>query len=286
MSNATGSNSPPDPKPHPKFGPLVETRLRVVTWNPSGRGGPWEERLGGITTTLRALDPDVVTLQEVWEESGGRSQAVLLAEALGFHPLFAGRYAIDGVAMGNAILSRWPIIGHEAWPLPAPPEREELRNVVRADIDGPRGRLHVFTTHLNWKFDQSDIRQDQVRAVAGLVAAVSDGETPPILAGDFNAAPDSDESACSPVARRSRFPVSCSRTRWELAGDGGPGSTWINANPWARADLEPDRRIDYVFAGFPRWGGVGHIVACRLAGGPVEGLYPSDHLAVVAELRY
>ena len=286
MSSATGNKSPPNPMLNPKFGPLVETRLRVVTWNLWGRGGPWEERLGGITATLRALSPDVVALQEVWEESGGRSQAVLLAEALGFHPLFAGRYAIDGVAMGNAILSRWPIIGHEAWPLPAPPEREELRNVVRADIDGPRGRLHVFTTHLNWKFDQSDIRQDQVRAVAGLVAAVSDGETPPILAGDFNAAPDSDEIRM--LTGRTTVPVPglVFQDAWELAGDGGPGSTWINANPWARADLEPDRRIDYVFAGFPRWGGVGHIVACRLAGGPVDALYPSDHLAVVAELRY
>jgi endonuclease/exonuclease/phosphatase family metal-dependent hydrolase len=269
-----------------KFGELVDTRVRVVSWNLWGRGGPWEARLAGITATLRALDPDVVTLQEVWEETGGRSQATVLAEALGFHPVFAGRYAIDGVAMGNAVLSRWPVVQCEVWPLPAPPEREELRNVMRADIDGPRGLLRVFTTHLNWKFDQSDVRQDQVRVLAALVADVAGGDVPPVLAGDFNAAPDSDEIRM--LTGRTTVPVPglVFQDAWELAGDGGPGHTWANANPWARADLEPDRRIDYVFAGFPRWGGVGHVVACGLAGGPVDGLYPSDHLAVVADLRY
>ena len=271
---------------NPKFGPLVDTRLRVVTWNLWGRGGPWEERLAGIAATLGALDPDVVTLQEVWEEAGGRSQAALLAEALGLQPVFAGRYAIDDVAMGNAVLSRWPVDAVETRSLPAPPEREELRNVVRVDIDGPRGRLRVFTTHLNWKFDESDVRQDQVRAVAEFVAETAGGEVPPILAGDFNAVPDSDEIRM--LTGRATVPVPglVFQDAWEMAGDGGPGFTWVNANPWARADLEPDRRIDYVFAGFPRRGGVGHVVACGLAGAPVDGLSPSDHLAVVADLRY
>ena len=275
-----------NPVMNPKFGPLLDTRLRVVTWNLWGRGGPWEARLAGIAATLRALAPDIVTLQEVWEETGGASQAVVLAETLGFHQVFAGRYAIDDVAMGNAILSRWPVAGFTVRPLPAPPERQELRNVVRADVDGPRGRLHVFTTHLNWRFDQSDTRQEQVRGVAEFVAETPDTEAPPILAGDFNAAPDSDEIRM--LTGRTTVPLAglAFQDAWEMAGDGGPGCTWVNANPWARADLEPDRRIDYVFAGFPRWGGVGHVVACGLAGGPVDGLYPSDHLAVVAELRY
>ena len=50
---------------------------------------------------------------------------------------------------------------------------------------------------------------------------------------------------------------------WEVAGDGGPGFTWSNANPFAARDLEPDRRIDYVFTGWPKPGGRGHATACR-----------------------
>ena len=48
-----------------------------------------------------------------------------------------------------------------------------------------------------------------------------------------------------------------------------------------------DRRIDYVFTGWRKAGGAGHPVGCRLAGNePVDGVWPSDHFAVVAELRY
>ena len=74
---------------------------------------------------------------------------------------------------------------------------------------------------------------------------------------------------------------------WEVAGDGSPGFTWDNANPFVARDLEPDRRIDYVLAGWPKAGGAGHIVDARVAGtAMVDGVHPSDHAAIVADLRY
>jgi len=271
---------------HPKFGPLIETRLRVLTWNLWGRGGPVDARLAAIAAALVEAEPDVVGLQEVWEEEGGRSQAAHLAAALGFECAYASRYTIDGVAIGNAILSRWPIVGAETRQLPAPPEVQELRNVVRAEVDGPHGRLGIYTTHLNWRFDQSDVRQEQVRAVARFVAEFAHDEYPPILTGDLNAAPDSDEVRM--LTGRAPVPVPglVFHDAWEAAGDGGPGFTWTNENRWARRDLEPDRRIDYVLVGWPQRGGAGHVTSCRLVGGPANGIDPSDHLGVLAELRY
>jgi endonuclease/exonuclease/phosphatase family metal-dependent hydrolase len=272
---------------HPKFGPLIETRLRVITWNLWGRGGPWNERLAGITSTLVAAQPDVVALQEVWAEEGGRSQADLLAAALGFGRIWARRYAIDGVAVGNAILSRWPITESEVRSLPArPPELEELRNVIRAAVDGPRGRLVVYTTHLNWRFDQSVVRQEQVRFVARFIAESREDGCPPILTGDFNAVPDSDEIRMLTGRMALAVPGLVFHDAWEAAGDGGAGFTWTNANPWARQDLEPDRRIDYVFTGWPKKGGAGHVTSCRLIGAAIDGNFPSDHYGVLAELRY
>jgi endonuclease/exonuclease/phosphatase family metal-dependent hydrolase len=272
---------------HPKFGPLIETRLRVITWNLWGRGGPWNERLAGITSTLVAAQPDVVALQEVWAEEGGRSQADLLATALGFGRIWARRYAIDGVAVGNAILSRWPIAESEVRSLPArPPELEELRNVIRAAVDGPRGRLVVYTTHLNWRFDQSVVRQEQVRFVARFIAESREDGCPPILTGDFNAVPDSDEIRMLTGRMALAVPGLVFHDAWEAAGDGGAGFTWTNANPWARQDLEPDRRIDYVFTGWPKKGGAGHVTSCRLIGAAIDGNFPSDHYGVLAELRY
>jgi endonuclease/exonuclease/phosphatase family metal-dependent hydrolase len=49
-----------------KFGPLLDTRLRVVTWNLWGRGGPFEARLDAIAATLDDVAADLGALQEVW----------------------------------------------------------------------------------------------------------------------------------------------------------------------------------------------------------------------------
>ena len=74
---------------------------------------------------------------------------------------------------------------------------------------------------------------------------------------------------------------------WEAARNKGPGYTWSNDNPFAAASLDLDRRIDHVMVGHPKLGGVGHVLAAHVAGDvPIDGMWGSDHLAVVAELRY
>lgn len=269
------------------YGALLETRLRVLTWNLWWRFGPWERRRPAIAATLAALDPDVVALQEVWGEPGGTSFAAELAEGLGYDHAYAARLELDGVEFGNAVLSRWPITSSAPTPLPAPPDADEQRLVLRADVDGPRGPLQVFSTHLNWRFDHSAARQQQVRTIAEAVAAARPRTYPPILCGDFNAVPDSDEVRM--LTGRAAGPVEglVFHDAWEAAGDGGPGHTWSNANPYAVLDLEPDRRIDYVFVGWPKAGGAGHVTSCEVVGTqPVDGVVPSDHHGVLAELRY
>ena len=62
--------------------------------------------------------------------------------------------------------------------------------------------------------------------------------------------------------------------------------TWDNRNGFAAADFEPDRRIDYVFVGYPRDHGRGQTVHAELIGTePVAGVWPSDHFGVAADLR-
>ena len=269
------------------YGARREGRLRVLTWNLWWRCGPWERRRPAITATLLELQPDVVALQEVWGEPGGTDLAAELAGELGYHHAYGARLSMDDVDFGNAVLSRWPITSSAPIPLPAPPEADEQRLVLRADVDGPRGPLQVFSTHLNWRFDHSVVRQQQVRAVAAAVAAARPRTFPPILCGDFNAVPDSDEVRM--LTGRAAVPVDglVFHDAWEAAGGGGPGHTWSNANPYAALDLEPARRIDYVFVGWPKAGGAGHVVSCRVVGTePVGGVVPSDHYGVLAELRY
>ena len=74
---------------------------------------------------------------------------------------------------------------------------------------------------------------------------------------------------------------------WAFVDADGPGYTWENTNPYAAEVLEPNRRIDFIFTGMPVKRGAGHIVSCKVAASAaVDGIWPSDHYAVLAELRY
>jgi endonuclease/exonuclease/phosphatase family metal-dependent hydrolase len=265
---------------------LIETRLRVLTWNVWWRFGPWEARQPAISATLARIGADVVALQEVWSEVGGPDQASILAEQLGYEHAFAPGFDDGSVGFGLAVLSRWPIASNEVRKLPSLPGVDELRVMLKAEIDGPRGRFELYTTHLNWRYDQSDVRQLQVKALAEMVGE-SDGRTyPAILCGDLNADPISDEIRMLTGRVAVPVPRLVFLDAWEVAGD-GPGYTWSNANPFAARDLEPERRIDYVLVGWPKERGAGHVVAAAVEGvDPVDGVHPSDHYAVLAELRY
>ena len=47
----------------PGYGPLVETRVRIATWNLWARYGPWERRAPAISATLARVDADIIGLQ-------------------------------------------------------------------------------------------------------------------------------------------------------------------------------------------------------------------------------
>jgi endonuclease/exonuclease/phosphatase family metal-dependent hydrolase len=266
---------------------LIDTRLRVLTWNLWWRFGPWEARQPAILATLRRIDADVIALQETWDDPGS-SQVRDLADALGYHHAYGTGFAEFPETFGNAVLSRWPVAGTETRRLPTVEGLDELRVVLRAQIDGPRGAFDVYSTHTNWRLDQSHVRQLQVKGICESVRQrPGDLALPPIVCGDFNADPDSDEirmmtgKAAVPVAKLVFIDA------WVAGGDGGPGYTWSNVNAFAAEGLEPDRRLDYVFVGYPRPGGAGQVTTARVEGVmPVDGINPSDHYAMLAELRY
>ena len=129
--------------------------------------------------------------------------------------------------------------------------------MLRADVDGPRGPIQVFCTHLNWRLDQSDVRQAQVRAIAELVAGAGPRTFPPIVCGDFNAEPHSVEIELLTGQRRWRCRRPRAAGRLARRAPDRPGYTFANSNPYAASQLEWDRRLDYVFVGWPKAGGRG-----------------------------
>ena len=277
----------------PGYGPLVETTMRVATWNVWGRYGPWEERQPVIERNLRAIGADVVCLQEAWEDDR-TCQAADLATALGLSFVYERAFEINGGWSGNAVLSRWPILRHTADELPmegggaVDTDEGERRLVVFAEIDGPRGPFQVFCTHLSWRADWSGVRQAQVREVCRVVRAHSPRAFPAVLCGDLNAPPDADEIRMLTGQTAVPEPGVIFRDAWSVAGAGRDGSTIAARNPYNAAALEPDSRIDYVLVGWPKLGGRGHVVHVEVAGDEAgnDGRFASDHFAVIADLRY
>ncbi len=227
----------------------------------------------------------------MWAEREGARQADQLAATLpGYHVAEAHGLGFDLApqSLGNAVLSRWPLRAQEARRLPAPEGLDELRVVLRVEVEGPRGPFDVYVTHLNFRLDQSHVRQAQVAAICEFVAEASAQRSfPPLLCGDFNAEPGSEEIRMLTGLATCPVPKLVFIDAWRAGGDGGPGHTWDNANPFAALDCEPNRRIDYLFVGYPRDHGAGQVLTARLeATEPVGGVQPSDHYALYAELRY
>jgi len=274
------------------YGRLLETTVRIATWNLWGRYGPWEQRLPAIIETLRRVDADIVGLQEVWEDDR-RSQACELADALGYaEPVYEANLERDGARSGNAVLCRWPIGRREVRRLPregagtADDEGEE-RLVVLAEVEGPRGPIQVFCAHLSWRGDHSGVRQEQVAAICGFVRECRPRSFPAVLLGDLNADPDSDELRTLTGQRAVPVPGVMFRDTWTWSGNDDRGATWSNDNPFAAASLDLDRRIDHILVAAPKAGGCGQPLATWIIGDrPVDDMYGSDHFGVVTELRY
>lgn len=265
---------------------LIETRLRILTWNIWWRYGPWQSRRPAIVEYLKQLDCDVIALQEVWQDSTTNMAAELAAE-LGYHHVYYSSMVRDDLGFGNAILSRWPIAQEDMTMLSGAEKDGEARLALFAEIDGPRGRLPIFATHLNWKFEHSHIRQRQVADLSRFVDSKGSFSFPPVICGDFNADPGAEEMRM--LTGLTACPVEglVFHDAWIAAGNAGPGYTWDNANPYAVEVLEPNRRIDYVLTGWPKERGLGHVLSCEVVTQePVNDVYPSDHYGLVVEMRY
>jgi endonuclease/exonuclease/phosphatase family metal-dependent hydrolase len=261
-----------------------------MSWNLWWRYGPWEQRQQAIAATLAEVQPDLCGFQEVWG-GPGETLAIDLAGRLGMHWCWAEAGKVrddDGTELfiGNAILSRWPIAAQAAGALPVTAS-DENRVAVHARIDAPGGALPMFTTHLTWGLGRSALRVAQVRALARFVEEHSAGcAYPPVVTGDFNAEPGSDElRLLGGLLADPAVPGLVLLDSWRYAEPGDPGFTWDLRNPYQDDSVIPDSRIDYILVGLP-WQGRGRVESVRLAGtGPVDGVWPSDHFAVVADLR-
>lgn len=287
--------------------------LRVVCLNIWNRSGPWDARLPLIRAGLRAEAADIVALQEVLCMSGPAGDLSQLddivrpdgedANPLYAHRAYAPAWTLDaaaGFTMGNAILSRFPILETHTVLLPNP-IGHETRSLLCALLQTGAGLQPILVTHLDWQFNLSHARCQQVSFMVdcmdGWLRAARDRNPgadllPAILCGDFNAESDSDEirflrgrhalpAPGTGVLRGVYFndPVDFCHA------DAGP--TFARDNVFAAREREPDRRVDYIFVAPPDRLGRGVPLAVRRCfTQPKDGVFASDHYGVVADIAW
>jgi endonuclease/exonuclease/phosphatase family metal-dependent hydrolase len=269
------------------------TQLRVATWNLWWRHGEPEERAPAILAALRELDADVVACQEVWWHADG-SFADELAAELGMHVVVRPSRDpsswtsklpdSDGYGIGNAVLARHPLGEPTVAPLPAPAREGAGRRLLDVVVTTPAGTCRVVAVHLT-STPSSALRCEQVRAVAAHVAAAPPTDLPPIVLGDFNAEPESDEMRMLEgllTAPAAPGLMLINVRRWAANPD---APTWTPVNPHVAATASPPVRIDHLLVGLGRGTVPVRVEHSAVFGDrPVDGVWPSDHAGVVVDL--
>jgi endonuclease/exonuclease/phosphatase family metal-dependent hydrolase len=206
-----------------------------------------------IARVINALDPDVVTLQEVdsaVERTSGVDQTTVLGELTGMHSVFGTFFDYQGGRYGMALLSKYPFISYTNHLLPKGVEhRAALAGTIRVGGDGPE--VIVVGIHLVWTGEE---RYTQARR---LIEIFREERRPVILAGDFNSRPESDVMALLSES-------------WHIPDKGDDHFTFPSDTP--------DREIDFIiYRPEDRF----EVVEHRVIDEPVA----SDHRPLLLELR-
>jgi endonuclease/exonuclease/phosphatase family metal-dependent hydrolase len=289
---------------------MVSRVLRVAQLNAGSLLEPaWTERRKEIVAWLRHLQPDVVCFEEVWQDDRTENTAGWIVDnapelryewAFGGAPFSTDLWPDPSLRFGSAVLSRWPIDSSRHHLLPTAPAEEPFLIGVPWELFHVRtAGLDIFACHLAPAPTHGLHRKLQVLAIDDIIRDVrGDLDTlgtpgnrreamPPILCGDFNAEPESDEIRflCSLTALDGR--TAFYQDAWRAAGD-GPGYTqdW-RANAIADSMNLNRKRIDYVFVGDPYWrkDSAGRVLSAALAfHEPITGILASDHYGLTVDI--
>ncbi|QNF35842.1 endonuclease/exonuclease/phosphatase family protein [Adhaeribacter swui] len=145
-----------------------------------------------IVKAIQAQNPDLVALQEIdvnTQRSGAFNQAEEIAKALNMKFFFGKAIDHGGGDYGVAILSKYPLTETTVHRLPTKPETNgEPRVLTTAKVKLPNNTTIRFgSTHLDAQSDSVN-RQLQIAEIARIAATE---KLPFIIAGDFNASPES-----------------------------------------------------------------------------------------------
>jgi endonuclease/exonuclease/phosphatase family metal-dependent hydrolase len=252
------------------------------------RSGPYGMREPLLRQGIVLLAADLVALQEVDVGPGEGNQAEQLLGSLGYEVAYERRVGAEVADPGIAVASRRPIIDRRFIELP----HGGAALAVRIGSGHGPFWFCCAVPMPGWPGREGQREDEAVALDEALVELAAGDELPPVLAGDFDATPDSASIRFLTGLQSLQGRSTVWYDAWAVAGDGSPGHTWTSDNPYvapfaAAVFAQPvhHRRIDYVFVGSPlRWRPRVAIRSCQvvLTGEPQAA--PSDHYGVLADL--
>ena len=229
--------------------------LRVAAYNiKHGLGMDGVVDLERVADVLRALDADVITLQEMdrgVERTEGVDQATRLGELLGMSAYFGDFMPYQGGHYGMAVLSRLPVVASHNHRLP---DGDEPRTALEVRVAVGPGEAEVSVVGIHF-YRTVEERLAQAQALAEALS----GGGPALLVGDFN-------------SRRGDPVMDFLGESWKILDK--------NGSPLTFPSDTPEREIDFVLT---RPADAFEVVEHRV----IEEKVASDHrpLLVVVRLR-
>lgn len=234
--------------------------LRVMSYNihhcnpPESAGGRID--VEAIAKVINNAKPDLVALQEVdinTERSGkGLNQAKQIADLTGMKFYFSKAIDHQGGDYGVAVLSKYPIVDSARFALPIKKDLvEEMRTIAAITVMLPSKQKIIFaSTHLGLN------EPNRLLQAETIIEHFGNEKLPMILAGDFNAEPESKVV--------NYFDKYFSRTCTENCQHTIPV-------------VNPEKTIDYIMS---KPSGTFKVLSHKV----IDERYASDHLPVLAEL--
>lgn len=260
----------------------VSDPVRVMTFNvrfdnPADGPDAWSERRERVAATIRDARVDLMGVQEALPHQLAEIEALLPELAwfgVGRNAELSGEYSaifyredrFELLESETFWLSETPsVAGSKSWD--AAIERIVTWGKLR---DRRSGQVfHYFNTHFDHVGEIS--RQQSARLLVRTIDEIAGPGDPVILTGDFNATPSSETVRIL----REEGDLADARAVSQTASR-GPDSTWN-----AFRAIVSGRRIDFIFVR----GGI-EVRSHETLDRTFDGRFPSDHLPVVAELRF
>lgn len=144
--------------------------------------------LDEVVSIIKKVNPDVVTLNEIYDSAKFGNQTKYIANKLGYYYYFGKAICLHGGNYGNALLSKFPLIDPEVVAIPDATLKEEdvyyeSRAIIKACVVKDNIEYNIFSTHFGLAKEEQD---NGTKLILSLVRDLDNV----IFMGDLNLTPD------------------------------------------------------------------------------------------------